>query len=137
MAGDCGDEIPSKSKPQSAGVTSCANPTNLLSFRCTVHRLLVFNFGLQTVNFSSCFPRVLRIFYKFVGLQTFFFNFSSFRTRTSFSLSHQTVTFHTFSANLKKILHIRLCHLVSFNAPLCYHLSSPVLKIFVAASFSF
>ena len=30
MAGDCGDEIPSKSKPQSAGVTSSANPANLL-----------------------------------------------------------------------------------------------------------
>ena len=30
MAGDCGDEIPSKSKPQSAGVTSSANFVNLL-----------------------------------------------------------------------------------------------------------
>ena len=34
MAGDCGDEIPSKSKPQSAGITSRANPANLLVFRC-------------------------------------------------------------------------------------------------------
>ena len=33
MAGDCGDEIPSKSKPQSAGVTSSANPANLLVIR--------------------------------------------------------------------------------------------------------
>ena len=33
MAGDCGDEIPSKSKPQPAGVTSYANPANLLVFR--------------------------------------------------------------------------------------------------------
>ena len=33
MAVDCGDEIPSKSKPQPAGVTSYANPANLLSFR--------------------------------------------------------------------------------------------------------
>ena len=51
MAVDCGDEISSKSKPQPAGVTSCVNPANLLSFRCTVHHLLVSNFGLQTVNF--------------------------------------------------------------------------------------
>ena len=35
--------------------------------------------------------------------------------RTSFSISHQTMTFHTFFANLKKILYIRLCHLASFN----------------------
>ena len=33
MAGDCGDEIPSKSKPQSAGVTSSANFVNLLDNR--------------------------------------------------------------------------------------------------------
>ena len=33
MAGDCGDEIPSKSKPQSAGVTSCANCENILHVR--------------------------------------------------------------------------------------------------------
>ena len=31
--GDCGDEIPSKSKPQPAGVTSCSNPANLLVSR--------------------------------------------------------------------------------------------------------
>ena len=30
MAGDCGDKIPSKSKPQSAGITSCANFENIL-----------------------------------------------------------------------------------------------------------
>ena len=36
MAVDCGDEIPSKSKPQPAGVTSYANPANLLSFCCFV-----------------------------------------------------------------------------------------------------
>ena len=34
MAGDCGDEIPSKSKPQPAGVTSRANPMNLLVVCC-------------------------------------------------------------------------------------------------------
>ena len=33
MAGDCGDEIPSKSKPQLAGITSCMNPVNLLETR--------------------------------------------------------------------------------------------------------
>ena len=33
MAGDCGDEIPSKSKPQSAGVTSCVNFENVLRVR--------------------------------------------------------------------------------------------------------
>ena len=32
MTGDCGDEIPSKSKPQPAGVTSSTNPANLLVF---------------------------------------------------------------------------------------------------------
>ena len=37
MAGDCGDEISSKSKPQPAGITSCVNPANLLSFRCFFH----------------------------------------------------------------------------------------------------
>ena len=33
MAGDCGDEIPSKSKPQSAGITSCTNFKNVLYVR--------------------------------------------------------------------------------------------------------
>ena len=36
MAGDCGDEIPSKSKPQPAGITSSANPASLLIFRCVI-----------------------------------------------------------------------------------------------------
>ena len=39
MAGDCGDEIPSKSKPQSAGVTSCANFENVLKIRYNNARL--------------------------------------------------------------------------------------------------
>ena len=43
MAGDCGDEIPSKSKPQPAGVTSCMSPENLLSFRCCVCYLQFFD----------------------------------------------------------------------------------------------
>ena len=51
MAGDCGDEIPSKSKPQSAGVTSCPNFENVLHVRY-----------LQT----SIFPSLLYcIFHKF------------------------------------------------------------------------
>ena len=33
MAGDCGDEMPSKSKPQSAGITSCVISENLLDIR--------------------------------------------------------------------------------------------------------
>ena len=65
MAGDCGDKIPSKSKLQSAGITSCASPANLLSFRCCVRYL---QFWTPNSNFSSCFPWVLRMFYKFVGL---------------------------------------------------------------------
>ena len=134
MAGDCCDEIPSKSKLQPAGITSCANPANLLVFRCTIHYLqfLAPN-SLFVVLFSANFVNILKIRH----LHSFFFNFSSFRTQTSFSISHQTVTFHTFSANLEKILYNHLCHLASFNVPSCYHLSLPVLKIFVAASFSF
>ena len=49
MAGDCGDEIPSKSKPQSAGVTSSANFVNLL-----------INRYLQTSSF--CFTAFSREF---------------------------------------------------------------------------
>ena len=54
MAGDCGDEIPSKSKLQSAGVKSCVNFPNLLKTR----HLYSFFF-----NFSDSEP-------------DFFFNFS-------------------------------------------------------------
>ena len=53
MAGDCGDEIPSKSKPQSAGVTSCVNFKNVLHVRC---------FSLQyvfTLQFSIFVVEVL------------------------------------------------------------------------------
>ena len=32
--GDCGDKIPSKSRPQSAGITSCAISEILLNLRC-------------------------------------------------------------------------------------------------------
>ena len=55
MAGDCGDEIPSKSKPQPAGVMSCVNPANLLSFCCTVHRLFGFQFWSSNCKFSLVF----------------------------------------------------------------------------------
>ena len=34
MAGDCGDEMPSKSKLQPAGITSSVNLVSLLGFRC-------------------------------------------------------------------------------------------------------
>ena len=54
MAGDCGDEIPSKSKPQSAGVTSSANFVNLL-----VNRYLqASNFCFYCI-FSANFANVL------------------------------------------------------------------------------
>ena len=58
MAGDCGDEIPSKSKPQSAGVTSCANFENVLHVRY-----------LQTSIFRLCctaFPRISQMFSRLV-----------------------------------------------------------------------
>ena len=54
MAVDCGDEIPSKSKPQPAGVTSYANPANLLSFRCFVSDFL---FWSSNCNFSLVFHK--------------------------------------------------------------------------------
>ena len=85
MAGDCGDKIPSKSKPQSAGVTSCTNFESVLHVRY-----------LQTSSFR------------------FYCIFSKFRecSRNSSSL------------------------LVFFNLWTQYHLSSPVLTIFAATSFS-
>ena len=43
MAGDCGDEIPSKSKPQPAGVTSYTSLKNVLSFHCCVRYLQIFD----------------------------------------------------------------------------------------------
>ena len=72
MAGDCGDEIPSKSKPQPAGVTSSANFVNLLvnrylqtssfHFYCTFREFrecsrnsssVLFSFNLSTRYYSS------------------------------------------------------------------------------------
>ena len=49
MAVDCGDEIPSKSRPQPAGVTSYANPMNLLIFCMSVRYSSIFD--LLTVTF--------------------------------------------------------------------------------------
>ena len=75
MAVDCGDEIPSKSKPQPAGITSCTNSANLLSFRC-----FVFGFQFWSLNckFFSSLPRISQIFYKFVDLQDVFLQFFQF-----------------------------------------------------------
>ena len=86
MSGDCGDEIPSKSKPQPAGVTSYASPVNLLSFHCcfviclqfcllNVHSV-VFRLGFREFRECSknslvyiCFSRTLFKFF----LSKFFF----------------------------------------------------------------
>ena len=70
MAGDCGDEIPSKSKPQPAGVTSCTNFENVLHFRCfSLQLVLKFQFSIfVTEVFKSAyivllhFLQILRIF---------------------------------------------------------------------------
>ena len=60
MAGDCGDEIPSKSKPQSAGVMSYANPANLLSFRCFIFNFPKFPYrALQISKRFFIFARVI------------------------------------------------------------------------------
>ena len=53
MAGDCGDEIPSKSKPQSAGVTSCANFENVLHVRYL--QTSSFRFSCIFREFHECF----------------------------------------------------------------------------------
>ena len=73
MAGDCGDEIPSKSKPQPAGVTSCANFENVLRVRY-----------LQTSSF-----RFYCIFREFRECS----QNSSVKSRISFTLS----TYYSFS----------------------------------------
>ena len=75
MAGDCGDEIPSKSKPQSAGVTSRVNPANLLIFHCQILP--------HTVNFSFCLSRISRIFSKLVFCDVFLELLSIFRCGTT------------------------------------------------------
>ena len=57
MAGDCGDKIPSKSKPQSAGVTSCANFENVLHVPLSSD----FNFFcLCCTAFSANFANILK-----------------------------------------------------------------------------
>ena len=54
MAGGCGDEIPSKSKPQTAGVTSCVNFENVLHVRY-----------LQTSIFPSLLYCIFREFHEY------------------------------------------------------------------------
>ena len=97
---------------------------------------LIFTLGLWTCKFFILFPASFANLLQ-IRRSPNMFNFFHFPYSNFFSFSHQTVMFHMFSANLEKILYIRLCHLASFNVPSCYHLSSPVLKIFVAVSFSF
>ena len=53
MAGDCGDKIPSKSKPQSAGITSCTNFENVLHVRYL--QTSIFFFRLFCTAFSRKF----------------------------------------------------------------------------------
>ena len=74
MAGDCGDEIPSKSKPQSAGVTSCVNFEKVPHVRY-----------LQTSSF--CFYCIFREFRECSR------NSLSVNARISFTLS----TYYSFS----------------------------------------
>ena len=73
MAGDCGHEIPSKSKPQSAGVTSCTNFENVLR----VHYLQTSSFHFYCIfrEFRECSRN------------------SSVKSRISFTLS----TYYSFS----------------------------------------
>ena len=72
MAVDCGDEIPSKSKPQPAGITSCANSKMFYMFAVFLCNMSSnFNFPSSLSSFKSeCiillyFPRIFRIFFGF------------------------------------------------------------------------
>ena len=72
MAGDCGDEIPSKSKPQSAGVTSSTISEILFDLRC-----FSCNFVFETFT-------PVRIFHTFsVIFENFFFQSSLTKIPTS------------------------------------------------------
>ena len=53
MAGDCGDEIPSKSKPQSAGITSSANPMRIFSLIAEPYSSCPFFFHFRELRESS------------------------------------------------------------------------------------
>ena len=55
MAGDCGDKIPSKSKPQSAGVTSCVNFENVLHIRYLQTSIFCFCCTAFSANFANVF----------------------------------------------------------------------------------
>ena len=92
MAGDCGDEIPSKSKPQSAGVMSCANFENVLRVRYL--QISSFRFYCIFREFRECsqcffhFVDVLLIFANpdnLCGNFFFFLNGSSFPSASTLS----------------------------------------------------
>ena len=58
MAVDCGDEIPSKSKPQPAGITSCANFEIVLHVHCfSLQYVFTLQFSIFVVKVLS--PNVL------------------------------------------------------------------------------
>ena len=73
MAGDCGDKIHSKSKPQPAGITSCVNFENVLHVRC---------FSLQyvfTLQFSIFVVKVLSLIISSTAFSVNFANFLQIR----------------------------------------------------------
>ena len=103
MAGDCGDKIPSKSKPQSAGITSCANFENVLRVRY-----------LQTSSF-----RFYCIFRKFRECS----QNSSVKSRIS-SLCRRTTRFCQSWWSLRLLLFLLKRQLL----PLCFNLITQLLQ---------
>ena len=100
MSGDCGDEIPSKSKPQPAGVMSYASPANLLSFRfCFVIRLQFCLLNVHSVVFRLGF-REFRECSKNLSVYICFFSnsFFNFSCPNSFSM-HFLSEFRDSSVN--------------------------------------
>ena len=99
MAVDCGDEIPSKSKPQPASITSYANPANLLSFRCFIFSFSKFPYPAPQISkrffislVSSCVFQcsivLLLVFAKpddLCGSFSFFLNGNSFPSASTLS----------------------------------------------------
>ena len=98
MAGDCGDEIPSKSKPQPAGITSCMNfessPFLLSHTPSSIILALIRKFFILL---STNFTNLLKIHHMFSFFSNFFL---IFRTRFPFSC--------TFSASFAILLQTRL-----------------------------
>ena len=79
MAGDCGDEIPSKSKPQPAGVMSCANFENVLRVRylqtssfCFYCIFREFRECSQNSSVKSWISFTLSTYYSFLPILTIF-----------------------------------------------------------------